>query len=145
MRDEWNSSSLTILIDTQLAAILPDLAERLHVSGPSVDLTPKAMQNLGLALHELATNSMKYGAFSMPGGKVEISWRVVSENDNDALQIVWSESGGPTAKQPTRKGFGSILLEMVFGADLDGQSALKYRPSGLEWQGEIGSAHYRLV
>lgn len=145
MRDDWSSSGITSLIESQLAATLPDFAERLQVSGPAVDLTPKSMQNLGLALHELATNSMKYGAFSVPGGIVKISWRAVRINDEDALQIVWSETGGPAAKKPTRKGFGTILLEQIFGADLDGRSALKYRPSGLAWQARIASAHYKMA
>lgn len=145
MRDDWTSSHIKALIDTQLSTHLPEYNERVEVSGPEIVLTPKAMQNLGLALHELATNAMKYGAFSVPEGTVKINWRTVGQGANKKLQLVWREEGGPEAKAPKQKGFGSVLLEKIFGSDLEGRSGLKYRTSGLTWQAQIGSAHFKLA
>ena len=145
MRDDWGSSHIRALLATQLSASLPEYEMRVRLVGPEIELTPKAMQNLGLALHELSTNAMKYGALSVPEGKVEINWRVAGPKADQKLYLIWRETGGPESKLPKRKGFGTILLQQILGPDLDGQSALKYRSTGLTWQAQIGSGHYQLA
>ncbi|MGH6890709.1 MAG: hypothetical protein ACREEP_00465 [Dongiaceae bacterium] len=105
-------------------------------------LKPRAMQNLGLALHELATNSAKYGALSAPEGHVEISWRSTKRGGGPVLHLIWREVGGPQVVPPTRKGFGSMLLNRIVGVELNGRSIMKYRRAGVVWQTEIGKAHF---
>jgi two-component sensor histidine kinase len=82
---------------------------------------------LSLALHELATNAAKYGALSRPEGRVELRWKV----QDDRLDLTWRESGGPTVVPPTRRGFGSRLIENALSRDLDGQTRLEFGPEGV--------------
>jgi two-component sensor histidine kinase len=85
-----------------------------------------------MAWHELATNAVKYGALSVAGGKVDLSWSVMPDGDDRlALELVWRESGGPEVKRPSRKGFGSRLLERGLAAELNGEVVVDYPPSGL--------------
>lgn len=142
MKDNWKRSDLRALIESQISVSLPDVGKRMRAKGPEIYLSPKAMQNMGLALHELAINSMKYGAFSVPDGMVSIRWRVVDRGGRRALQLVWRESGGPKVCEPRGKGFGSVLLGKIFGPDVDGHTATKYRPFGLVWYAQFGPAHF---
>jgi len=81
---------------------------------------------LALAVNELATNAMKYGALSVQGGGVDVSWTVT-----DSLQFIWRETGGPEVIAPTRKGFGSILIKTLLAGDFRGSVDLNYDPSGV--------------
>jgi two-component sensor histidine kinase len=80
-----------------------------------------------MALHELGTNASKYGALSTDGGRVSIGWT----RDGDRLHLVWRESGGPPVEPPSRRGFGSRLIERGLAADLGGTAALSFDPDGL--------------
>jgi PAS domain S-box-containing protein len=119
------------LCDVAAAAVEPfrarDQGDRLTFSGPDVLLVPRAALAVGMALHELATNAVKYGALSVSRGKVDITWEAGSGH----LTLVWRESGGPVVAPPTRKGFGARLLERVVAHDLDGKVVLDYPPEGL--------------
>jgi PAS domain S-box-containing protein len=99
-------------------------SETLKVSGEDVHLTPKSMLNLAMMFHELGTNSHKYGAWS-GGGNVTLEWRY----DSGTLYIQWQERGGPAVPAPTRKGFGTRLINSL-AADLDGSADLTYNPDG---------------
>jgi two-component sensor histidine kinase len=90
-------------------------------------VSPKQALAFSLALHELATNAAKYGALSRPGGRVELRWDV----QNDQLHLTWRETGGPHVVAPSRRGFGSRLLEEVLSSDLDGQCRLEFAPDGV--------------
>ena len=94
-------------------------------------LSPQHAQNFTLALHELATNSAKYGAFSKATGKVEVSWSIESDQSGSVLKFRWQESGGPPISPPTRQGFGSQLLKGIFS-----DVSLEYPVEGLRC--EIG-------
>ena len=141
-QDQWSASSMQKLIDVQLAAHMRDEGDHVRVHGPEILLRPRAMQNLGLALHELATNSAKYGALSAAGGNVELYWRLRDRDGEKILQVAWREVGGPEVRPPKSKGFGSMLLDRVVGAELNGKSRIKYRRSGLVWLAEIGATHF---
>ncbi len=85
-----------------------------------------------MTLNELCTNAMKYGSLSVPGGQTEISWRVEASNPGEAeLRMRWTESGGPPVKPPTRKGFGSRLIETALAAEFGGAVAVDYASNGV--------------
>ena len=80
-----------------------------------------------MALNELSTNAIKYGSLSQPGGHVDVSWSVT----DDDLELVWVEAGGPPVKEPSRKGFGSRLIQNGLATELNGKVDIDYRPGGL--------------
>ncbi|WP_296594788.1 HWE histidine kinase domain-containing protein [Phenylobacterium sp.] len=100
---------------------------RLSVDGPPVDLEPKSAVALGLAMHELATNAVKYGALSTPEGRIEVRWAI----DGARLELTWRETGGPPVARPARRGFGARLLEQGLAEELGGAVRLDFRPEGL--------------
>jgi two-component sensor histidine kinase len=84
-----------------------------------------------MALHELATNAVKYGAWSTPEGRVEIRWRVDPGDAGDRLHLEWRERGGPPVVPPKRRGFGSRLIERGLAAELGGEVRMRFDPEGL--------------
>ncbi len=100
---------------------------RFTAQGPALDLEPKRAVALGLAIHELATNAVKYGALSTPEGRVCVQWTREAER----LRLVWQETGGPAVAEPTRRGFGARLLEQGLAEELRGAVRLEFRPEGL--------------
>jgi two-component sensor histidine kinase len=103
--------------------------ERIAAAGPPARLQPKQALAISMALHELGTNALKYGALSNEAGHVRIAW--TTSPDDDAIELVWREQGGPPVQPPRRKGFGSRLLEQNLARELDGTTTLDYRPNGL--------------
>ena len=102
-----------------------------------VKLKPKAAVALGMAVHELATNALKYGALSAPEGHVALRLHLIGREDDRRLVIEWVESGGPAVSQPARKGFGSRLLERGLTGELAGRVRLDYDPAGLSCRMEL--------
>jgi two-component sensor histidine kinase len=96
-------------------------------------LTPRMALSMALAVNELATNATKYGSLSAQSGRVEVSWRIGAEADGaePELSWTWHESGGPPVVPPQRRGFGSVLIERVLGADFGGVVTMQYAPSGV--------------
>ena len=94
-KEEWQSASLADLVGLQLGPYLDRRESQVSVEGPTVLLKPDAAQNLGFALHELATNAAKYGALSVPEGRVSIAWRRLPEADGNGVELDWVESCGP--------------------------------------------------
>jgi len=125
-RQSWEAAPIASIVAEALA---PHHAGdgRLTALGPSVDLEPKTAVALGLAMHELATNAVKYGALSVPEGRVEVRWSA----DGGRLELVWRESGGPLVAKPARRGFGARLLEQGLADELGGQVRLEFRPEGV--------------
>jgi two-component system, chemotaxis family, CheB/CheR fusion protein len=106
--------------------------EQVRVSGPAVRLQPKPAETFALAIHELATNALKYGSLSQPSGRLEISWRIDETVDPPQLVFEWRERAGPAVKAPPRKGFGSELLERTLAFEFKGETTMSYNPSGLQ-------------
>jgi len=104
---------------------------RLLAEGPEIAMSAKSGLALALALHELSTNAMKYGALSNENGQVAISWQVVPDDEGDQLEFIWVESNGPAVVPPDRKGFGSQMIERALSAYVRGRAELDYRPAGL--------------
>ena len=110
VRSNWGGVDLNHLVRTELEVF----SKRATISGVSVLLSPQHAQNFTLALHELATNSAKYGALSNTTGKVQVSWTIELDQSGSALKFRWQESGGPPVSPPTRQGFGTQLLRGIF-------------------------------
>jgi two-component sensor histidine kinase len=104
--------------------------ERARLEGPSLTLSATAAQSLGLAIHELATNSLKHGALSNDTGLVHIAWGVETEN----FVFLWRETEGPTVTIPVRTGFGRTIIERVAPSKLGGKAILRFDPIGVEWE-----------
>lgn len=99
---------------------------------PKVDLPPGKGTALGMILHELATNAVKYGALSVPGGRVKVDWQVASKEDGRSMvDLRWEESNGPETSPPETTGFGTRLIRLSAERELGGRSELSYRPEGL--------------
>ncbi|MBN8920577.1 MAG: PAS domain S-box protein [Rhizobiales bacterium] len=133
VQHDWRGADLNDLIRIQLAPFVAAEGESVAANGPPIFLRPAAMQSLGLALHELATNAAKHGALSVPSGSIAITW----EPDGDGLRFTWEERGGPRVRRPRREGFGTIVLRRT-GASLDGETGLDFRPEGFVWTVTIG-------
>jgi two-component sensor histidine kinase len=122
------------LVRVQLEPFLPSGVQRLSIDGPSVKLRPQTANTLGLALHELATNAAKYGAFSNESGRVSVTWSVVADASGQRrFRLRWRESDGPRVTPPQHGGFGrQVLVDMVENA-LQADASLDFAPSGLAW------------
>jgi two-component sensor histidine kinase len=138
VEQQWVGASLEDLVRAQLSAFG---TERVSYGGDKVVLRAEAVQNVALALHELATNAVKYGALSVPEGRVAIEW-TVPEGDatNRGAQLTWRETGGPPVKKPDRSGFGRMVLERVTVNAL-GSGGTEFRPDGLVWSCDITVEH----
>jgi light-regulated signal transduction histidine kinase (bacteriophytochrome) len=125
--DHWGPAPLQTLIDAEAAAFL-NQRQRITSQGDPVLLNPQAYSTMALVIHELVTNSIKYGGLSGPAGSVTIRW--TRDGDGD-LSLTWSEVDGPPVQAPTRKGFGTTIIERSVPYDLGGQADIRYQLSGL--------------
>jgi two-component sensor histidine kinase len=126
--ETWATAQIN---DVVAAALEPHHDDRVGWHGPKLTLGSRQALSLSLALHELATNATKYGALSLPGGWVDISWDVVPTAEERCLEFEWRESGGPIVVQPIGKGFGSRLIERVVAADFGSEPELSFSPDGI--------------
>ncbi|WP_293680251.1 HWE histidine kinase domain-containing protein [uncultured Phenylobacterium sp.] len=135
-RDNWDAVPLRDVLD----AILRPLAlrgsqtgpSRVSIEGPDVRLSPKAALTLALVLHEMTTNAIRHGALSNGrAGQVDIHWGMVPTSAGDQMRLRWKESGGPRVAPPTRRGFGSRLLEDALAQEVHGEVSLEYAPAGM--------------
>jgi two-component sensor histidine kinase len=101
---------------------------RVHIDGPTLVLEPSVAQAVAVGLHELTTNAVKYGALSVPKGRIRVEWSL--EGDGRVL-LHWSETGGPQVKPPTRRGFGTRMLDSLIRMQLRGDVRFDWRSEGL--------------
>jgi two-component system CheB/CheR fusion protein len=130
-RDPEGGVDLEYLVVEEMLGYNAREGEQLRISGPAVRFQPKAAETFALAIHELATNAIKYGALSKPAGRVDVSWRLNNSGDQTELIFDWQERGGPRGEPPQRKGFGTELLEKTLAFELKAKTSLNYDPSGL--------------
>ncbi|WP_407118898.1 CheR family methyltransferase [Bradyrhizobium sp. LMG 9283] len=131
-RDPEGGVDLEYLVVEELLAYNAREGEQMRVSGPKVRFQPKAAETFALAIHELATNALKYGALSQPAGRIEINWRFDEAIEPAELVFEWRERGGPQVKPPPRKGFGTELLERTLAFELKGQTTMAFNSVGLQ-------------
>lgn len=125
---DWSPSSLYRLIRTEAEAYASTQLDRVTIDGPDAMIAPTAFTTLALVIHELMTNSCKYGALCDSTGRVEVT---ISHADDDSLEIEWRETGGPPVRQPTRRGFGSAIIERTIPHELGGSAEMTFAPDGL--------------
>lgn len=129
----WRGAAIDHLAAAELGALAPG---QTHWEGPDLFLTPRAANALSLALHELATNAVKFGALSVETGRIDLKWTARAKG---GFELTWTESGGPTVAAPARRGFGSTLLDQVTGRELNGDTDVDYRPAGVRVRLRAGS------
>jgi PAS domain S-box-containing protein len=130
----WQGAPLADLVRQQLVAFAEISGSRIELAGPDVVITAEAAQAVGLAIHELATNAIKYGALSGPTGKVSVSWAFVGDASAPRpLLLNWVEQGGPQVTPPERKGFGHVVIGEMVERSLRGKVAMEFAAGGLNW------------
>lgn len=131
-REQWEGVTMAELVR---AATTPLGAERIMASGTAMTVTPKAAVALAMAIHELGTNAIKYGALSNDSGRVDIAWKT----EQDGFVLEWRERGGPRVVTPTRRGFGVRMIERVLASDIGGTVTMEFAESGLKCHVEAPS------
>lgn len=121
----WRGAGMQNIAAAELGGLAPG---QTRWEGPDVLLTPRAANAMSLALHELATNAVKFGALSTESGRVEVRWR---RTEDGGLALMWTEAGGPPVAPPTRRGFGATLLQKVTGRELGGEAHVEHRREGV--------------
>ncbi|GGY45462.1 chemotaxis protein CheB [Parvularcula lutaonensis] len=127
---DWKSTPLSAVLEAELVDVYG--ADRVSLSGPHVELGSRATLAIAMALHELATNALKYGALSTDEGRLDISWWVFDRGQGATLQLEWRESGGPKAGEPERRGFGTSLINISVQKTLGGEIDRRFTDQGLE-------------
>ena len=134
LESDWRGVEVRELAQSQLSHMQDLIGTRVRFEGPSLKFTPAAAQTIGMALHELATNAIKFGALSNSEGTVVVNWSVTPDGSNRRFVMCWRERGGPTVMPPQRQGFGySVIVRMVEHA-LDAVADLAYPSTGLDWR-----------
>ena len=130
MKTNWASVHFNELLDTVLAPFRSPGEERIRLNGPQILLPVDAVVSLSMAFHELTTNALKYGALSVDGGHVEIRWQLVNRDDQ-MVELLWQEIGGPTVERARKSGFGTLLIDRALEHDLDAKTEIVFDPQGL--------------
>lgn len=133
----WEEARLNEIVDAAVRPFDSGTTSRIAAGGDEVVVSARAATAFVLALHELGTNAVKYGALSNDEGRVTVNWHI----ENGKFELVWTEVGGPTVKQPTRRGFGSRMIEQALAASIGGSAAIQYNPSGVRFSMKTDAAN----
>ena len=139
VENQWTHIAMSELVHAQLSHFRDLIGTRVLIEGPAINLSPSAAQGIGMALHELATNAVKYGALSNAIGQVRITWNLATAEPGFTLQ--WLEEGGPEVGPPTRKGYGNTVIGRMVEASVGGSVEIAYRKTGLFWKLTAPAAH----
>jgi two-component sensor histidine kinase len=143
--DYWQMASLHKLLESELRHYDTSDESRVVLEGPNVALIADIAIPIGMAFHELASNSSKYGALSRARGRLEVRWSVRNSHNERILNLNWLEQGGPKVEQPRRRGFGTTLLEKVVAVQCQAKVELNYHPEGLRFAMALPLRDTRLV
>jgi two-component sensor histidine kinase/DNA-binding response OmpR family regulator len=127
MQISWSNASLTHTLSDATEPYDSQGTRRFHFNGPDIRITSGAVVALAMTLNELCTNTTKFGALSDPNGRVEIAWTI--DDDKQRMRLTWTEKGGPPVQRPTRRSFGTRMMESL-GQQLNGRVQLTYDPPG---------------
>jgi len=127
----WKSARLAETIGSSVEATAGQLLDRVNLDGPDIALPPHTSVSLAMIIHELSTNAIKYGALSGEHGRVAIAWRIEPVEDRRKLVIDWVESGGPPVAEPSRRGFGTRLIQRGMPGERDSSVSMNFEPGGL--------------
>ena len=134
VESRWTGAEMYKLVEDELGGYARIGEGQVQIDGPMVFLGPTVAQAVAVFLHELATNAAKYGGLSTPEGKVRVEW---SRAADGRLVLHWTETGGPPVKPPTRRGFGTQVIESMVCDQLHGEMRLNWRAEGVECQIEL--------
>ena len=137
-KSNWSSAPLRQLFETEANAYISAKNDRITISGPEALVDPEAYTVLALVIHEMVTNSAKYGSLSDSSGRLDVE---IARNRDGSLQIGWTESGGPPVKPPKRRGFGSTIIERSIPFELKGEAAVDYKLTGVEASFRVPARH----
>jgi PAS domain S-box-containing protein len=143
VKDSWYGASFSDLVATQLKPFSEANYHRVDAMGPRLILRPNAVQHLGLAFHELATNASKHGALSGMQGQVSIRWQL--NEPAHKVHLRWRESGGPIVVPPRHRGFGHVVIEQIVPRALNGSGALDFSPEGVSWTFEFPEQECEII
>ena len=129
---KWDGAEIKDVVLSSLKPFIDPKPNGFVISGAPAQLSPRCALMVSMALHELATNAVKYGALSKDGGCVLINWEVARTSHGIRATLNWRETGGPEVKEPDGNGFGSVLIEKGFAAQLGGSAWLKFNPDGVQ-------------
>jgi two-component sensor histidine kinase len=129
LQTSWTRASLPAIVAAAIGPFNASGAERFIVQVTEIDVGPAAVLSLALALNELCTNAVKYGSLSTAEGRVEIT--SVLDEKAQRFKLIWAEKDGPTVKEPSRRGFGTKLIEHSLARLLHGDARLRFEPSGV--------------
>ena len=141
VQEDWHGASLKDLLRLQLGPYVDPEFTQVSIDGPAGLVKPETAQNLGLALHELASNASKYGALSVASGKVMAHWEQVTNGEPNGIEFVWAEKGGPVVNVPKKRGFGSMLIQQNLLRSLESDVDLRFEKDGLRCRIMIPRAH----
>ena len=130
-REAWAGADLRDILGSELAPYMDAGGGRVTIEGPSIIIPRDMTVSVGMAIHELTTNAVKYGALSVPEGRVHVAIDTDGAVPEPRMTLVWRESGGPEVVPPQRSGFGSLLLNRLLASQLGGEVAIDYRPEGV--------------
>jgi two-component sensor histidine kinase len=130
-QESWHGASLHELVRSQLGQYLDRDGAPVAIDGPGIVLKPEAAQSFGLAVYELLSNATRYGALSVPQGRVSLTWRHLPAAQGGGLEIAWVEGGGPHVATPERRGFGSLVIERNLARAADAEVDLAFAPEGV--------------
>lgn len=130
-RENWENALLSETIATAVSGATGANAERVGLNGPDVQLSPQTAVSVAMALHELCTNAIKYGSLAIEAGSVSVNWQIVGSPRSPRLQLEWVERDGPPVAPPSRRGFGSRMIERGLAAELRGAVTMDFRRRGL--------------
>ena len=134
--DYWQQASLREMLENELGPYNDEEGGRIRLDGPKIEMVADLAVPTGMAIHELTTNAAKHGALSLPQGRIFVTWNARRSGADQVLVLDWTESGGPPVEPPTRRGFGSTLLERVLKVQCQAEITFDYRPSGLHFHME---------
>ena len=129
--ESWSAVSLHAIVDQALEPFRGDGESCIHVRGPYTQVHPRMALALAMALQELVTNAIKYGALSNSSGEVSVLWTIDRSASAERLELTWEETGGPLVQTPTHRGFGTRLIERSLAQDLDGIVQIDFAPTGV--------------
>jgi two-component sensor histidine kinase len=127
LQARWSNANLALIIRSAIEPYESQDAARISIAGPEIQVASGSVIALAMMLNELCTNATKFGALSVPAGRIEIGWTV--DREKDRLQLIWTEKQGPPVAAPSRRSFGTRMIETL-GKQLDGEAHLTYLPEG---------------
>jgi two-component sensor histidine kinase/CheY-like chemotaxis protein len=134
VKSQWRSIDASELIDGQLAHFGDLVGKRILFDGPPIRISSAAAQSIGMVIHELSTNTVKYGALVSEDGRIEIAWEIDRGEAEPLFLICWTERKGPPVVAPTHRGFGTTVVTQMVEMSLDGEAVLDYSSTGLIWR-----------